>query len=115
TGAFSWTPAANQAPSTNNITVRVADNGLPVLSDTKAFVVTVVLPPQASISQSGNAVTIAFDTVAGRTYRVEYKNQLNDPTWIQLAQPVVAAGPSLTVNDSTNASAQRFYRIVQLD
>jgi uncharacterized repeat protein (TIGR03803 family) len=38
TGAFSWTPTAT---GTFNITVKVADNGVPVLSDTETITVTV--------------------------------------------------------------------------
>jgi uncharacterized protein (DUF697 family) len=40
-GQFSWTPSRAQALSTNPITVRVTDNGLPALSDTKTFTVVV--------------------------------------------------------------------------
>lgn len=36
-GIFSWTAPRGQARSTNNVTVRVTDNGLPPLSDTKSF------------------------------------------------------------------------------
>jgi hypothetical protein len=40
-GAFSWTPTEAQGPGTNNITVRVTDNGSPSLSDAKSFTVIV--------------------------------------------------------------------------
>ena len=40
-GVFTWTPTEAQGPSTNIITVRVTDNGYPVLSDAKTFTVTV--------------------------------------------------------------------------
>jgi hypothetical protein len=36
-GVFSWTPSRSQALSTNPITVRVTDNGLPALSHTRTF------------------------------------------------------------------------------
>lgn len=41
TGAFSWTPTETQGPSTNLITIRVSDNGSPMLSDAKSFLVVV--------------------------------------------------------------------------
>jgi N-acetyl-anhydromuramyl-L-alanine amidase AmpD len=41
TGAFSWTPTEAQGPGTYSITVRVTDNALPNLSDTKTFTVVV--------------------------------------------------------------------------
>jgi hypothetical protein len=115
-GLFTWTPNAAQAPSTNSISVRVTDNGVPPLSATRAFIVTVRLPPQAMISNSGNGqVLLSFDALVGKTYRIEYKNNLNDAAWVQLGQNVLATSNSISVNDSLGASSQRFYRIVQLD
>jgi uncharacterized repeat protein (TIGR01451 family) len=40
-GVFTWTPTELQAPSTNLITIRVTDNGVPPLSDSRTFVVVV--------------------------------------------------------------------------
>src|SRR2546425_1165780 len=40
-GAISWTPTEAQGPSTNTITVVVTDNGVPALSATNSFTVTV--------------------------------------------------------------------------
>src|SRR5205814_6795365 len=40
-GVISWTPSEAQGPSTNTITVVVADNGVPALSATNSFTVTV--------------------------------------------------------------------------
>src|SRR5213078_3433880 len=40
-GAINWTPSEAQGPSTNTITVVVADNGVPALSATNSFTVTV--------------------------------------------------------------------------
>ena len=51
-GAFTWTPTETQGPSTNVITVIVADNGTPPLTVTQSFQVTVReinQPPQLSI------------------------------------------------------------------
>jgi hypothetical protein len=41
TGVFQWRPTANQAPSTNQISVIVSDNGTPTLSATQTFQVIV--------------------------------------------------------------------------
>ncbi|MEN9676973.1 MAG: hypothetical protein RIS76_2869, partial [Verrucomicrobiota bacterium] len=40
-GAVSWTPGTAQIPSTNVVTVRVTDNGVPALSHTNQFTVNV--------------------------------------------------------------------------
>ncbi len=54
-GLISWTPTETQGPSTNTVKVRVFDNGLPGLSATNSFTITVsesnsppVLPAQAN-------------------------------------------------------------------
>ena len=41
TGVLTWTPTEAQGPSTNRITVRVTDNGVPPLSATNSFTVVV--------------------------------------------------------------------------
>src|SRR5206468_3890340 len=41
TGVLTWSPTEAQGPSTNVITVRVSDNGVPSLSDSKSFTVVV--------------------------------------------------------------------------
>src|SRR5262249_16971232 len=41
TGLFTWTPTEAQGPGTYSITVRVTDNGSPVLTDSQTFSVTV--------------------------------------------------------------------------
>src|SRR5438132_11463902 len=40
-GVLSWTPSEAQGPGTSTITVRVTDNGVPSLNDTKSFTVVV--------------------------------------------------------------------------
>jgi hypothetical protein len=41
-GVFTWTPTANQSPSTNRISVIVTDNGVSSLSATQSFLATVL-------------------------------------------------------------------------
>jgi hypothetical protein len=114
-GLFSWSPAFSWTPGTNNVTVQATDNGTPALSDTETFTL-ISLPPAPTLAVNGNQVTIGFQTIPGKTYRVEYKDDLNAVPWHQLNnQDYLAAGASLTVLDNLSGHAQRFYRIVQLD
>jgi hypothetical protein len=41
TGVLRWTPAADQVPGTNLVTVRVSDDGSPMLGDARTFVIQV--------------------------------------------------------------------------
>jgi hypothetical protein len=57
TGVFRWTPRCDQGNSTNRVSIRVTDNGLPVhLSATQTFLVTVRECVEASL---GNTVMLA--------------------------------------------------------
>jgi hypothetical protein len=111
-GVFTWATTSSDANTTNAITVRVADDGTPALDDSKSFTITVVSAPTAGISVSGNVVTITWTSIAGQTYRVQYKNNLDDPTWTDLAPDVTASGSTASTTDTT--TSQRFYRVAAL-
>jgi hypothetical protein len=115
-GLFTWTPTTFQAPSVNVITVRVTDSGVPPLSSTRSFTINVRTPPRATITMDGSGhVTLAFATASGKTYRVDYKDNLNNANWLPLGASIMANSSSLTVPDDIGGNPQRFYRIVQLD
>jgi hypothetical protein len=114
-GLFAWTPTQTQAPSTNAITVRVTDSGAPPLSASRSFTVTVRTPPRASIAVDATGhVTLGFATQVGKTYRVEYNDNLNNANWLPLGAAIMASGVSLTVPDDIGGNSQRFYRIVSM-
>jgi hypothetical protein len=69
TGAFSWTPASSQAPSTNRVTITVTDSGTPAQSASQTFTIlvregfyltvnsssggTVQVSPRGTLNQAG--------------------------------------------------------------
>ncbi len=110
-GVFSWQTDALFAGTTNSITVRVADNGTPPLSDTKSFSVAVLERPaiQAATIASGNFV-LTWSAIPGQKYRVQYKDDLAAPSWTDLVPDVTAAGNAANLIDPLN-DTQRFYRI----
>jgi hypothetical protein len=114
-GAFSWMPTAAQAPRTNIITVRVTDNGTPALNAARTFTVITGIRISSVNRMPGGEVSISFGTIPGKTYRVEYKNNLNEPAWTPVGPNMVADSTSLTVVDDPGAQPQRFYRIVQVN
>ncbi|MBK8002103.1 MAG: lamin tail domain-containing protein [Verrucomicrobia bacterium] len=115
-GQFAWTPTIAQVPSTNVITVRVTDNGVPALSAARSFTIVVRTPPRAVIANDGSGnVSLGFGTLAGKTYRVEFKDSLSAANWTPLGSAILANSDTLTVPDNLGANPQRFYRIVQLD
>lgn len=98
-GILTWTPSSTQAPSTNNITVKVTDNGTPAQSATRTFTATV---------RSGFMLTI--NSADGGTAQTSPKGTLNTAgtKYINGTQVGVTAKPAngyafdrWTVNGST--------------
>src|SRR5262249_18968235 len=81
-GVFTWTPSVADASTTNLINVRVTDDGLPSFTDSLTFAVVVVPAPVIeSVSVSGSNIVVVWSAVAGRSYRVQYKTDLNNSVW----------------------------------
>ena len=116
-GVFSWSPSAAQTPSTNLITVRVTDSGVPALAAARTFKVVVGVGFRVSniTRQPNGDVTFSVGATVGKTYRVEYKQDLGSANWLQLGVDQVATSTSLIITDNTGANLQRFYRVLQVD
>jgi hypothetical protein len=111
-GLFTWTPTETQAPSTNIITVTVTDNGMPPLSGTNTFLLFVMQAMRITdVSRVGNAVTLTWNSQAGQTCRVLYKNSLTETRWQQLGQDILAGGPTTSVTDTIRSGLAAFYRV----
>jgi len=117
TGLFGWSPTPQQTPGTNIITVRVTDNGVPAASATRAFTVIVAPPPQFTgiTPPIAGSYSLTWATIPGKTYRVEYKNNLHPGPWQPLGTDRTAIGTSLTISDDIGNLPNRFYRITILD
>jgi hypothetical protein len=70
----------------------------------------------AVLSLTDTSVTLSWNAVAGRIYRVEYKSDLSEPSWTDLAGDITAeATTAIKADGSVNGVRQRYYRIVLLD
>lgn len=113
TGVFAWTTSAADAGTTNLITINVADTTSPGLSASQSFTVTVIPAPYVQAATAvGTMMTISWSAIAGQNYRVQYKNLLTDPAWIDLAPAVSASGSTASITDPISPTGQRFYRVV---
>lgn len=61
---------------------------------------------------SGNQMTLTFAGAAGKTYRVEYKSSVTDPTWTVLQTYTPTTGGPLTFQELAQES-HRFYHVVE--
>jgi len=73
-----------------------------------------VRPIIQSITLSGQTVTLVWSAVAGKTYRVQYKPDLETGDWIDLAGDVPATAATATKEAVIGPGLHRFYRVVVL-
>jgi hypothetical protein len=112
TGRFTWQPTPSQAPSTNLITAKVTDNGVPPLSRQQTFTVFVSLPPQVSaFSSDGEQTVFTWLTGMKQTYQLEYKDDLAAPAWTPFGNPLTGSGQTLALTNGLNRVTHRFFRI----
>ena len=113
TGIFTWAPGTSTALAAYEVTVRVVDDGVPALSDTKSFFVVVAPPTELSLTAAllpSSLLQLSFDTDQGRTYFIEASANLRD--W-ELMTSLVGTGGRMDVTDTlAPGSKQRFYRAV---
>ncbi len=55
---------------------------------------------------------ILWSAAPGRQYQVQYKDDLDNPDWINLGEPVVASGTAASAIDIGPSTSRRFYRIL---
>ena len=60
---------------------------------------------------NGDSGGMIKSSLSGQTYRVQYKNNLDDLTWTDLTPDVTAGGATATKMDSVGSQSQRFYRV----
>lgn len=73
-----------------------------------------VTPPTAvtitNPNRTGTTVTFDFLSQSGHNHRVEYKNTLNDASWLVLTN-IAGTGSPVTVTDDTATPDTRFYQV----
>jgi hypothetical protein len=110
-GVFTWRPPVAQAGTTNVITTIVTDSGLPVLSDTNTFLVTVrpLNPPLLrSVQVSGAGLNLVITGDAGPDYDIQSSTNLTD--WERVLFTNAPAMP-FSVEVTNGADFRRFNRI----
>jgi hypothetical protein len=100
-----------QASSTNNFTLKVADNGTPSLSATQSFSILVnplSLAGISNISVAGGQFSFHVSGQSGPDYAIETSTNL-----VQWSNVFITNSPTLPFNwtDAATNSPQRFYRI----
>jgi hypothetical protein len=115
-GVITWTPSPAQAGSTNTFVTEVTDDGIPPLSATNTFRVVVSAPKpgpfMASIVISNGTPIVTWDAVPGRTYKLQYKDNLSDTEWIDVLPDVTATGAKAAAGTGETDALHRYYRVM---
>ncbi len=68
----------------------------------------------STIKLARDSPGLTFTTVPSLSYKIEYKNEINDPEWMELASGLVATSDFTRYLDQTFGNlTRRFYRILQ--
>lgn len=108
---FTWRPLIGQAASTNAILVKVSDNGLPSLSATNRFIITVnpaSSPGIISFDFAGGRVNLTATGMIGPDYTLLTSTNLAN--WQPLLTTSPAAMP-VVFTDTNRNEPRRFYRV----
>jgi hypothetical protein len=111
-GVFAWTPADADAGTTNSITIRATDNGIPTLDSTRSFSVVVVGRPFIErVTLSNNLPVVDWTAISNQSYRLQFTPALENPAWSDIVGDVTAAGPTASQIDPDLVTTNRFYRV----
>jgi hypothetical protein len=90
-------------------------NAVDTVISLEAVLLLVTPPPEIfSLNASNGQFTLTWSALGGKTYRVQYKENLADTNWTDLAPDVTATGPTASSSDAI-VPTQRFYRVLALD
>lgn len=108
-GLFTWTPTtvADQV-----VTLWAADNGIPALSNTVSFTVSITAPIQVTGIEfvSASQQVVRWTSLPGRTYQLETA-ATPGPGWTNLGSPVTATSAAGSATNSVILGEARFYRV----
>jgi uncharacterized repeat protein (TIGR03806 family) len=111
-GTITWTPAPDQVNTTNVIAAFVTDDGVPNLSATNTFTVTVVSRPVIqSIIPVAGGLNITWSSIPGINYRLQYQTNLNPAVWNNTSNIVLATAGTATNAVPPPSKARLFYRV----
>ncbi len=120
TGEFEWKPGFDRMNTTNTVTVKVTDDGSPMLHDTRTFAVRVggeddQFAADGGLNQVGDEFTVTWPSDVGATYRVQYVHSPTAFPWLVLGSDVVATESFSSKADAGAGSVtQRYYRVLRL-
>lgn len=110
-GLFTWRPTIAQSPSTQTVAVVVSDSGIPNMSATQNFTVTVNRPANPILSSpliTNGQFTLTVSGAIGPDYLIQSSSNLT--TWSTISTSTPPSMPFWWVTTNTQSPVQ-FYRV----
>lgn len=112
-GVFHWRPAIAQGGTTNDMSVVVSDNGIPSLSATQSFAVTVNQPAEPVLQVpviAGGQFNLVVGGDTGPDYIIQASADLTN--WESVFITNSPALPLLWKDEDAGSHTQRFFRVL---
>jgi hypothetical protein len=74
-------------------------------------VVPITPPSLQTIRESGGTVNLAWTTMAGLAYQIQYQTNLTSANWLNLGGLTNATSGTMSVSDAIGPGSGRFYRV----
>ena len=68
-------------------------------------------PQITAVTLASKVMTLSFSAIPGRTYRLEYTDDLGAPSWAPLGEVRTARNETVTLMENIGASPRRFFRV----
>jgi hypothetical protein len=112
-GMLTWRPAIAQSPSTQTVAVVVSDSGMPILSATQSFTVTVTRPASPALTAApitGGQFGFWINGDTGPDYTILMSTNL--ASWSSLATSNSPVLPYFWIDTNSAAFPYRYYRVL---
>jgi hypothetical protein len=111
-GVFAWRPVVAQSPSTQTVSVVVADNGVPPLSAAQSFMATVIRPtiPALGASITNGQFGLWMNGDTGPDYIIQASTNLT--SWVPIFTNSSPTLPYFWVETNSVAHPFHFYRVL---
>ena len=112
TGLFTWATTDADVNTTNVITIKVTDDGLPKMSDVRSFSVIVAPRPVfTAITRTNDVVELMWTAIAGLSYELQYSGPETSQLWTNLQTVVASESGTASGTDAVSFAEQRLYRV----
>jgi hypothetical protein len=109
-GGFSYTPT-NHFSGVDTFTYEASDGAAHSSPATVSITVSNLIQI-LSVEVSHDLVTVTWTGIAGKKYRLQFKNNWTDAEWTDLVPDVIASGSTASGTNALDSVSQRFYRVL---